>query len=377
MGKVVDTTNFTDPRFLISQTPPNFVKDNYYLYELQKKIDGQWQYRPNRADIEQETGIGTEEYFPLQVVVQSVRDDKGTKVSDDWRRLVFKDIHYNVRLGTRYRFAINCNPELPTEEKSIWIGVNQDSVSPTAQQVVARCNGTLGSIYVAEDGTKSYHYEPVVQTTELKSATTAFNDVAVDPRGQLIIIAQHNKYTKDYYINQRFVIGYDRVYKVSNIIKTGSLATYNPYDVGVMQLYLEMDQIAALDNFETRIAYNGRMDEEVTPVPEPPVDNYQLRVTEPSPIPDELGYEPVLFAAYVYNGEEAVDLPISVELKLGDENVEDYVEFVQVDGNKFTLTKTYRYVLSRLSVKVYVSAENSPTGTELHQDFSLDMSGGW
>ena len=377
MRKSVNTTNIADTRYLLSQTPPNYVKDNYYLHELQHKVDADWKYRPNRADIEQETGIGSEEYFPLQVVMQSVQTDKGTKVSDDWRRLVFKDIHYNVRLGTRYRFAINCDPALPVEQKSIWIGVNQDSVSPTAQQVVARCNGTLGSIYVAEDGSKSYHYEPVVQTTELKQSTTAFNDVAVDPRGQLIIIAQHNKYTKDYYINQRFVIGYDRVYKVSNIIKTGALATYDPYDVGVMQIYLEMDQISDYDDFEMRIAYNGRIDETVTPEPEPPVDNYQIRVAEPAPLPAELGYDGIEFASYVYNGEEQTDTPVEVSLKLGDEEVSEYVEFEKIDGNRFKLTKTYRYVLEKLTVRVYVGAGESPVGQELSYEFQLDLSGGW
>lgn len=377
MRKSVNTTNIADTRYLLSQTPPNYVKNNYYLHELQHKVDADWEYRPNRADIEQETGAGAEEYFPLQVVMQSVQTDKGTKVSDDWRRLVFRDIHYNVRLGTRYRFAINCDPTLPVEQKSIWIGVNQDSVSPTAQQVVARCNGTLGSIYVAEDGSKSYHYEPVVQTTELKQSTTAFNDVAVDPRGQLIIIAQHNKYTKDYYINQRFVVGYDRVYKVSNIIKTGALATYDPYDVGVMQIYLEMDQIGDYDDFETRIAYNGRIDETVTPEPEPPVDNYQIRVAEPVPLPDELGYDGIEFASYVYNGDEQTDMPVEVSLKLGDEEVSEYVEFEKIDGNRFKLTKTYRYVLEKLTVRVYVGAEESPVGQELSYEFQLDLSGGW
>ena len=377
MRKSVNTTNIADTRYLLSQTPPNYVKDNYYLHELQHKVDADWKYRPNRADIEQETGIGSEEYFPLQVVMQSVQTDKGTKVSDDWRRLVFKDIHYNVRLGTRYRFAINCDPALPVEQKSIWIGVNQDSVSPTAQQVVARCNGTLGSIYVAEDGSKSYHYEPVVQTTELKQSTTAFNDVAVDPRGQLIIIAQHNKYTKDYYINQRFVIGYDRVYKVSNIIKTGALATYDPYDVGVMQIYLEMDQISDYDDFEMRIAYNGRIDETVTPEPEPPVDNYQIRVAEPAPLPAELGYDGIEFASYEYYGEEQTDTPVEVSLKLGDEEVSEYVEFEKIDGNRFKLTKTYRYVLEKLTVRVYVGAGESPVGQELSYEFQLDLSGGW
>jgi hypothetical protein len=84
------------------------------------------------VDIEKETGFGTEEYSPLEVVMQSVRDDKGNKISDDWRRLVFKDIRYKVKIGQRYRFAINIDNQ-SEEEKNIWIGVNRDSMSPTSQ----------------------------------------------------------------------------------------------------------------------------------------------------------------------------------------------------------------------------------------------------
>jgi hypothetical protein len=111
----------------------------------------------------------------LEVVVQSVRDDKGTKVSDDWRRLVFKDINYKVNIGQRYRFPIRLDEQLSENNANIWIGVNQDSVNPTAQQVVVRCNGTLGSLYTDELGVTHYHYEPVSQKDTLTNASVAFN----------------------------------------------------------------------------------------------------------------------------------------------------------------------------------------------------------
>ena len=97
MGKVVNTTNIVDTTYLLSQTPKNLVPDNYWLRELQEKVDADWRFRPNRVDVEEETAPGEEQYTPLEVVIQSVRDDKGTKVSDDWRRVVFKDIFRKIK----------------------------------------------------------------------------------------------------------------------------------------------------------------------------------------------------------------------------------------------------------------------------------------
>ena len=40
MGKIIDSTNLKDPRYLFSQTPPDFQTDNYYLNSIQMKING-------------------------------------------------------------------------------------------------------------------------------------------------------------------------------------------------------------------------------------------------------------------------------------------------------------------------------------------------
>lgn len=384
MSKVINSTGVVDSRYLLSQTPPNEVEENYYLHELQDKVDADWAFRPNRASIEQETGVGTEEYFPLEVVMQSVRTDNGAKISDDWRRLVFKDIRYKCRIGTRFRFSADFDVSKPAEQKSIWLAVNQDSVSPTAQQVVQRCNGTLGSIYVNEKGEKSYHYEPVVQTTDLKSVTVNYSEVAVDPRGQITITAQHNQYTKDYYINQRFVIGYDQVYKIKNIIKTGSLTTYDPMDVGVITIYMDMDQRGELDDFVNRIAYNGRMDETITPAPLPPVEDYQLRIESPTQIPATLGDLPINFVVGLYQGETKVQNTIYVDITSTVSTFSNYYTASGLqetpEGNMiinneqgFALMRTKRSNRIALDVKCYIPAEASPAGVELSQSFIIKI----
>ena len=384
MGKVIDSTYTVDSRYLLSQTPPNIVKDNYFLYELQDKINADWDYRPNRAVIEQETGIGTEEFFSIEVVVQTVRNDSGEKVSEDWRRLVFRDIKYPTRIGNRYRFAMDLNPETPVEKQSIWLATNEGNVITTASQVVQRCNGTLGSIYVNEKGEKTYHYEPVVQTTKLQSVSTSFSEVAVDPRGQLTIIAQHNQYTKDYYINQRFVIGYDRVYKIKNIIKTGSLATYDPYDVGVIEIYLDMDQIGEKDDFVNRIAYNGRDDETLIPAPIPPVADYQLKIDTTASYPYVLGGDPLNFKVGLYNGETVVENAIYIDISSTISTYKNYYEISGVEevggvlmisdnSTGFTLTRNKTSNRIVLNIRCFIPAEASPAGEELSQTIEVKI----
>ena len=103
---VYDTSKIKDPSYLFSQTPPNFVEPNYYLKSLQMKVDADWPYRPNRKWIEEEKEAGTELYEPLEVVIQSVKNDKGEAVSDDWYRLVFKDCRRQNQVGYRDRKSV-------------------------------------------------------------------------------------------------------------------------------------------------------------------------------------------------------------------------------------------------------------------------------
>ena len=279
----------------------------------------------------------------------------------------------------------------PNENKSVWIAVNQDSTSPTAQQDIARCNGTLGSIWVDENGNRVYHYEPVVQNTSLTSTIPSFNDVAIDPKSQLVILCQHNKYTREYYINQRFVIGYDRVYKVTNIIKTDALRTYQSEFVGVMTIYLEFDQVGALDDLQNRIAYNGREDETLTPLPEPnpdDVEGREVRIVSPKPLPTELySYsDETLYEVWVYKGEERLNDTVSVKLFAVEdgETIDDpelvakYCEINETElesEHKFTLKRLAKSWSTKILVRCFSSSVASPEGGEISYEFELGLWG--
>lgn len=330
MSRVIDTTFIEDSQYLLSQTPPNYVEQNYFLKELQDKIDADWRFRPNRKWIEQELEPGSEIYTPVEVVIQSVLNDKNDLNSDDRYRVVFRDCQQHNRLGKRYRFSYDFIPDQPDEQKIVWMGMNHTNISSTSSQVIWRCNGSLGSIYTDENGKNHIHYEPVINPLKLVPADIHFSEVANDPIGELIIIAQYNKYTAQYYINQRFIVGYDKVCKIVNIIKADSLTTYDPYDVGVMKIYLTQDQAGDLDNFKTRIAYNGIKE---YPMPEDEMkieeQEYSLIINSPLNIPKFLTEDGFTFSPQVLLG----DVPQSVEVDVSIELVGPYAD--KADKNYF------------------------------------------
>ena len=370
---LVDSSRIKDTSYLFSQTPPNFVKENYYLDSLQMKVDADWPFRPNRKWIEEEKEAGTELYEPMEVVIQTVKNDKGEAVSDDWYRLVFKDCRRQNKVGYRYRFSYEFDPTEPDCKKNIWIGLNQTTMEPTSSQVVCRCNGSIGSIYVDENGQTSYHYEPVIQPSKLSSPMFDYSEVAIDPDGSMMLIAQYNKYTKQYYINERFIIGTDRVYKINNIMKADSRTTFDPEDVGIIRIYLAYDQTGKLDNFETRIAYNGHEDE---PNPETGDDGeYTFTIVEPGAIPDTIPSDGLVFEPLVYKNGLPTEAEISCSISLegyGSDmvSIDDYCELTDNDDGTFTLGRKMIDNQLKVVVSCIATIEGQP---EMMLEFKVSL----
>lgn len=380
MGKVYDSSKGPNPYYMISQTPRNHVPQNYWLKELQDKVDADWNYRSNRFLIEQEATFGTEQFEPIEVVLQTVKNDKGTVISDDWRRVVFRDIHHQCPLGLKFRFSYDFLNDEPIEDKNIWLATNRDTIDPTSSVVVVRCNGTIGSEYLDSKGVTKYHYEPAIQTKDLKSVNLLYNETAVGQSSDLVIIVQHNKYTRNYYVNQRFVIGYDQVYRIQAMSKFASNYTYKTDDLGTIILYLEVVEKSQYDNFETRIAYNQK---ERVEVEETGNDGaYSIKMELPETIPEMLSAEPIEFKPVVYLDERATEIPITTEYKLmntstppqpvTDEVRDKYVKFEQLEGNAFRVQKLRFYPGGNL----YITCSAKPEGRdELTYTFNMSLRG--
>lgn len=392
----IDSTNIKDTRELFSQTPPDFAEDNYYLKTLQMKIDADWPYRPNRKWVEEEEGPGIEKYNPLEVVIQTIKGDKGEAISDDYYRLVFKDCQKVTRIGARYRFAYEPNITVPDSKKNIWIAINQTRLKPTASQTVVRCNGTIGSLYIDENKKIIRHYEPIVQPDKLSGANTmSQNEVATDLNGGKVILAQFNKYTQQYYINQRFFIdtnAYERehqpVYKIVNIARSNTLTTYDSTDVGLIRIYYEVDQIGAQDDVENRIAYNGVQNEQITPETDQPSvpsneiheedvveHNYIFSITEPSVIPETL--TTLTFKPELKDNNITID-GIITKCEYGligayyasKVPVDNYIDFSANEDGSYTISRKKKDSTMKVNV---VCKATAPNGSIYEINFSMKL----
>ena len=137
-----------------------------------------------------------------------MKSEKGTTISDDCRKLVFKKLdEKRFKIGSRFRFSPNYVMQALDCEKNTWLVTNMNNVKMTSSVVIERCNGILGSIYKDEQGISQFHYEPVIQGKDLSAVSLFYNQTAVSPQSQLLVTAQYNEFTKSYKINQRFIIG--------------------------------------------------------------------------------------------------------------------------------------------------------------------------
>lgn len=385
-GKTVVSNNPKSP-LRLSQTPKNFSKNNYFLKETQDQVNAYWPYLTNRVDIEQEMTFGLEDYIAYEVVAQTVKHDTGTLISDDWRRFVFKDIFYDCPIGTKFRVAPGYDLSAPEKSKSIFLVVNKENeLTPTNAVVTRRCNGTLGSVYLDSHGNVQYHYEPVVQLG-ITNTDFHYNTMVNDPNAALTIIVQHNQYTRNYYINQRFVVGYDRTYRITNIDKFYSNDTYNAENVGLMTLYLAIDDISERDDFSTRIAFNE--EGQINKVEEVASEDYYIKVMAPDVIyagdqtmlpdvlPVVLSYGANVFKAYLYKDEAEQSFPIHMDYTIEDVAEGDWGKYIRIDDvqdNSYTISKL-RYTTHSLKLRFYLDESESPTGQKIETTLTVSLSG--
>ena len=383
--KVINITSAPNAYDILSQTPKNYNKDNYFIKELQDKVDADWPYRPNRVDIEYESEWGEQVYKPIEVVIQSVKSEKGTAISNDCRNIVFRDIlDKRFVIGSRFRYSEFPLDELeldavPDAKKNVWLATNTNSVEMTSSMIIERCNGTLGSLWKDSQGISHFHYEPVIQGRDLTSVSLFFNETAVSPQSELVVTAQHNDYTREYFINQRFIVGYDKVYRIKAINKFYSNSTFSADDVGLMRIYMEITEASPDDDFVHRIAKQA--DEPVTldPVIEAGDLNYAISFAAPDYITYNLGEAHVDFVPVLKFGEEVIN-SIAFQLEATLENLPGSVDpgvYLGIEheagSNTFSLWRKRIYLRGQLCLKWYVAAEDSPTGEEIATLLKLDL----
>jgi hypothetical protein len=407
------------------------VGDNYYLETLQSKIDAEWDYRYNVVDIEEEIKRQysyTSEapvYTPIEVVIQHVLTEKGIKLAEDWKKIVFKNTKHPTKRGQRYRFSLDFekNPTYTEEEKyrksSIWLGVNLDSVSPTTSIVVRRCNSSLGfagSPTMSYDNITEYHYEPCILDDDLKNINVYYNSSVNINQAEIYATMQYNHFTKNIRVNDRFVIGNvdlderenNSVFKVKAVSKFTSDATFSAgnewgdEDIPLVLIALDRDDLSSRDDYEHRISSqpslykvednsfvpeNKEDVENNTIIPEIKEEVEEQKPQNPEVMPTDtytviinsdcegkilLGDTEAFKCSLLKNNqlEDAVFTCVA-ELR-GVANPSNYFELTQVDDITFTVNNKRTYMNNKLRLNFCCVASN---GVEYYKEIELMLGG--
>ena len=417
MGKVFDSTDKFTVFETKSRTYKNMSKDNYYLKNLQAKVDDEWKFRPNIIDIEEEKEFGSESYDSIEVKIQNVYDEKLKKtLSDDWKKINFKDIQYPIKIGQRYRFSLNYDINESLRDKSIWITVNVNRTNPTFGGIVRRCDSYLTII----SNTGNIHYEPICLDTDFKYSSIYYDLSISIAQGEVYATMQYNKFTKFLKVNDRFIIGpidtIDRhnntIYKIKALRRYQNLSTFDNNSVPLIFLALEKDDVGPDDNLDTRIVKsNGMYREEdlvqnkidliydsdrviITVKPKEEPEDLILRDSENailSYIKDELMLvinteegipidERILlnekrkYLCYVYKNGQKLENSIKVETDLLSTDKDDYYyDFEQDSDNSFTILNKKMYLKDELKIRCYY--EDVDNNVFVEKEFFVALGG--
>lgn len=417
MGNVFDSTNQFSVFEHKSRTYKNMRKDNYYLKNLQSKINDEWKYRPNIIDIEEEKDFGSESYNSVEVKIENVYDEKLKKtLSDDWKKINFKDIQYPISLGQRFRFSLNYNDDEPIRNKSIWITLNINRTNPTFGGIIRRCDNFL--TIISDKG--NVHYEPVCLDTDFKYSSIYYDLSISIAQGEIYATMQYNRFTKFLKVNDRFVVGpvdtEDRynntIYKIKALRRYQNLNTFDNNSVPLIFLALERDDVGPEDDLTTRIVKsNGSYREAdliqnnidlvydsdkviitVKPKPEPedlilkdsdnlifsyPQDELMIVVnTEDGIAIDErmLLDEKRKYFCYLYkNGEKLSDaINVETDLLSTDKDIY-YYDFEQDSNNSFTVLNKKMYLKDELKIRCYY--EDVDNNVFVEKEFFVALGG--
>ena len=280
---VINTTNVIDSSmYLKAKLPKNMVGENYYIENLQDKRNKDWAYRYNVVGIEEEIAKPLKytcelpAYTPVDVVIRSVKGERGEDLGTDWEELSFRDLKYPIGVGRRYRFSLDFPDmtKMTEDEKhydtSVWLAINVNPVAPRKSCVVRRCNGNIalvGSPDRSYQNITEARYEPCIQVTELRYMNKYYNQTLVIPQAEWYVYLQLNYFTNFIKINDRLILGLsdvedkenNSVYQVKAVVKANSQKTFarnnqtSIEDIPLIILALDKDMAADGDDLINRI----------------------------------------------------------------------------------------------------------------------------
>ena len=341
MGKIVKNNNLQN---IMANSPTfekNHNKDNYYISSMQAKVNDVFEYRFNAFDIEEETVNGSLNFdMPVEAAITTAITDRGKKLSEDWKKLTFKDISHYVQVGKRYKFS--ADPE--NVPPSIWLSTNLATTTPVSNCIVRKCNNSLG---ILVNNNTEIHYEPCVVEPNMQYVNLYYNNDVVIAQATLYVIVQHNEYTHNIMIDDRFIIGFNQVFKVKSVNNFLNVTTMDDGSAPTILLSLDKDTIKDTDDFMLKITDSDKYNPQNTPV-----NNYVLHFDYTT---DKVFLnETKEYVCHLY--KNGVEIPHSVNfvIKNIDEIPESNYEFVNTEDNSFNITNKKMY--NKAPVKIEATA---------------------
>ena len=200
-------------------------------------------------DVGEEQEFGSLYFKNINARITTIVDaHTGQRNNDDYRKIIYPDCDHKVTIGMRYKFNDN-----------IWIIYSANNIrTDTASAYARRCNNAMNF----EDRYGYVHEEPCyIDYKSTETQLTASDNMEV-PSGRIEVRCQLNDWTKNVYINDRFIFGGD-VYKIRYVSKFDRQSTFDSESDKLLLFYADFDNKSSNDNFELNIADYKKYDYKV------------------------------------------------------------------------------------------------------------------
>lgn len=208
-----------------------------YINNTQRYIDKIFKESPN---LKKATHLNKEIYVRF---LSGKRMNNLTGVTEDYKKVLFQDLKYLVRIGDYIEFDDNC-----------WIVIDTDS-NLRNSAIVEKCNYTLKWI----DKFNKIHKMPCyAENATFYSLGVKFEDVNT-PDLKLKITMPWNKKSKGLYLGQRFLFHKRSAYIITSLDYTQA-SEQDCYGILSILMTQKGASIHPKDDLENDLAYNGSFD---------------------------------------------------------------------------------------------------------------------
>ena len=340
-------------KYYPNPSPPSSAS-SILVDQFQALLLNQFNVATDTFDILEETVFASGSYTNVNVRITGAIDPiTQLKLSDDWKRILFKDINHPISVGKKFYFNDNT-----------WVVVNCENIkSLTASATVRRCNNVLRWM---DSATGSLMEEPCGIDGEYKNpkdstATNAF----ITPGAYLRIYSQLNGKTRTIPDNARFLFGNTGNWTCLRVFGggVGNFQNLKTTDNNSARL-LTLEVGTSFINEDTDDIINGIADRYRYSTSASSVANIVVSPNDGKILQDSTQ----VFDVRYYSGSVVTTGSFIFSISGSNVPVANYT-FSTLTDNTFSITNNEKYLDSSLVINC--------VGTSGSRTFSIDLAGSW